>query len=727
MDDAATSRAPIDGEPRAHVRGVALALAGALAFAGALAPAAADQNTGQNSVQHAVRDAAVARWLGLLGARAPDDRRRAERGLVALLEPRDAALLVAAAQRDDAEVKARLASVLASAPRHLGLAVALNRAGGSAADVGRRALLGQLAAWKPGLEMPPVARRELTARLAEIAFEQRTELLSLPAELDPREAFGLLARRGSLPAALVVDPELARAAPFEPSTGPAIVATWEEHLQRIAGVRGVALDGARARGENPRDPDPILWLRLARPPSAGGASGAEQLVAWLGALDDPSPGHARAAAIALAASGWPAALDLLAQRWTLLRDGAALDGLLAAAARGRAHGVLARPAAIAQLLAEMDTAFAGGAAPAALERARALAGIIPIGPDGTDLAAGVAEGFDGASGAGRLARMGILRHMAAGGPRVRALGADVLSAPEGVHAPRLLFEAVLLRALWAEPGQGGPAVPGAPAALLRAPVDRHEERALARALGAAQLAPPEAWRDPAALPAALAPGARLVVLDQWLCAGETAVAARHGAAFLGSSAGGETARRDGRLSELADFLEEWRAGGEGARLGAFAAGVGAILGGGEGAEALALALGLLPKERHSPVLDALARDAGGVHRIDPARLADLAAGPVGTQARAALLDQMRSAAPDADAARAQALRDALVRAERRLQARGMDNDVVQLRFAATAIGREHRTGELGRQILGLSRGAALPRPVRHLDREEWALSGVSPR
>ncbi len=71
MDDAATSRAPIDGEPRAHVRGVALALAGALAFAGALAPAlalvfaraasaaarapaAADQNTGPSTGQNSV-------------------------------------------------------------------------------------------------------------------------------------------------------------------------------------------------------------------------------------------------------------------------------------------------------------------------------------------------------------------------------------------------------------------------------------------------------------------------------------------------------------------------------------------------------------------------------------------------------------------------------------------------------------------------------------------------
>lgn len=644
-------------------------------------------------------------------------RALAERRLGQSLGPEHAPLLAEWALVGDSETRARLASALVHAPRHLGLALELARQAGPAAEVGQQALLGHIAAWEEGLDLPLLARRELDERLDRWADDRRSKRLRLPADLEPRAALELLGRRAGFGLPLIVDPELARAAPFPAIAAEPLGGSALDLLRAIAGARGLALDAAQAKPERENDPPTLLWLRLVRAPAQGRGSGAEQLLTWLGALDGATPAVARASAQALALSGWPAALDLLAERWLARRDAAAESGLLAAAAVGRPHGVLLSEETVAELVARLDRALAGSDAEraAGAEIALALAGLPARAPSGADLGAVLAADFDAAPPRAQRARLAALVHMGAGTDPVRALLASVLGAGEGTYDPQILKEALRVRAGLYEPRRGGVERLGAPRALLGAVGAAGGPSAveLGRWLVDAELLPPEAWRDPAALPADLPRGAAIAVLQQWLGAGNLPAAASHLAALLEDA---------GNLDPLGSHLESWRVGGDGDRLAALLAALRNPAAGAPAVDAarledLSLAVGLLPEERHRAVLDRLLA-ADTPH---PVQLAQLVVGPVGVRARVALVGRLREALETATPAEARVLAAAVIAAERRLTASGADEELAELRFALSTLARTGRETPLGAALLSIGRADSLVRPLLDLGREEAGL------
>ncbi|MBI1381278.1 MAG: hypothetical protein GC161_09325 [Planctomycetaceae bacterium] len=642
-------------------------------------------------------------------------RALAERRLGQSLGPEHAPLLAEWALAGDSETRARLASALVHAPRHLGLALALARQDGPAAEVGQQALLGHIAAWEEGVDLPLLARRELDARLDRWADDRRSKRLRLPADLEPRAALELMGRRADFGLPLIVDPELARAAPFLPIAAEPLDGSAVDLLRAIAGARGLALDAAQAKPERENDPPALLWLRLVRAPAQGRGSGAEQLLTWLGALDGGTPAVARASAQALALSGWPAALDLLAERWLARRDPAAEAGLLAAASVGRPHGVLLTEGAVAELVARLDRALAGSDGASGAELGVALAGLPARAPSGADLGAVLAADFDAAPPRAQRARLAALVHTGAGTDPVRALVARVLGAEEGVYDPQTLKEALRVRAGLFEPRGGGVERVGAPRTLLRAVGGAGGASAveLGRWLVEAELLPPEGWRDPAALPADLSRGAKIAVLQQWLGAGDLPAAAAHLTVLMEDA---------GNLDPLAAHLEPWRVGGDGDRLAALLA---VLRQPAEGAPAvdavllddLALALGLLPEERHRAVLDRLLAS----ETPHPVRLAQLVAGPMGVRARVVLVGRMRDALETATPAEARVLASAVIAAERRLTAAGLDGELAELRFALSTLSRTGRETALGAALLSIGRADGLVRPLLDLGREEAGL------
>lgn len=344
------------------------------------------------AVEARARNADLAQQLRALSASTAAERSAAARWLSGHLTSADLATLREALLAGDAEVGRWITFALGERDMHLGLALALARdSDARLQDIGREAITELALRWSPGLDRAPKRGKDLledlenvgAAPIAQSTFGSVGALVDRVARLawdGPRVA---------------VDPRVAAASSntrvVEVTAAPLefVLAVASAHDAELVGFG--ALDG---------DDVPVRWLCVT-PKSFATESGSARLIAWLfDAADVARPERRAPAAIALAESGWPAALGWLEERAagdraTGERDDVAFDALCVAAARGQVARAFSDPDVRRELFERMRRELArenaaGDARAEALARALGAAG--PFGPNGEDLAAQLLEG-----------------------------------------------------------------------------------------------------------------------------------------------------------------------------------------------------------------------------------------------------------------------------------------------------------------------------------------------
>jgi hypothetical protein len=452
-----------------------------------------------------------------LGSPDADTRFRAERWLAAFLSDSDLADVAAALQNGTPATRDAVVRILASEDGLFGLAALV--ASDVTPDVARHgfaALVGQAARWSPALLGAPLADGDLPpdlgrgARDDEVDFAPRSITLALD-----RGGFADLIERidrlALAPLPIVLDPELhpgVRRGLAEPVRPPRrVTAPWTEVLstelarQRLTlRVHGFgpydarSLDGGerptQAAGDVRADeamellreaadtPNQACFLWLGLRGRGAEAPASERLAAWVTAVASTGgdPARREASARALASVRWPAATQWLALRWLATGDPAALEGTLAALARGHAEPRLATAAVVRALLDEVDRRLAvdtPGSQRFAERVGRALAALSPVDVDGQPLVDAVLAGFDRADATGRWARLVILEGQRRRAPQAAAL-ARALLADVATPAPLAVQALATLRVVDVVAGGGSDQRSGAapfvarPGALLAA-------------------------------------------------------------------------------------------------------------------------------------------------------------------------------------------------------------------------------------------------------------------
>jgi len=387
--------------------------------------------------------------LGRLASSRAGERESAQRWLAVHLEPEDQRLVADTARDGDAETRRRLVRALSGDDRHLELIVRLcDDIGQPARKLGREALTELVLAWLPGLDDAPLSAEDLIAERA----ERTAEIFALDARLETlAERLERLARHTDLGVPLVITPELL--AEDVPSLRPALVGTALEILSATVQTEGLSLAGV-GRGAEIEGPAVLVIDRRGR---ARLESGFQRVEEWCLDVRRGGP-ESRAASLALAGSGWPAALAWLETRAlhgppSPGRD-AALEGLLAAARQGFVAPGLTGTEVRRMLLQRGDTWLAAGES--AMRRrgeglARALAELGPRTPAGDDCGALLLEDWPlDASEAVHWLRLVALEGQRSPGAKLAARAAAI--AADSKHSPSLRIQA--LRALAAAGGDG---------------------------------------------------------------------------------------------------------------------------------------------------------------------------------------------------------------------------------------------------------------------------------
>lgn len=328
------------------------------------------------------------------------ERLAAQRWLAVNLRRDDFPLVAEAARVGQPEVSRRLSQALAADGRHLPLAMLLlTDLEPQVSDLGERAVVGMIDAWSASARDQVLRRFELP----EVWRTRWPRVLSLDAEAgNLAQIVDRLDRLGAGPVPLVLDPSLdpdvRRNIPDRQRVRDRLEGSWTLILQQLTATHHVSFEvfGFRAEGEEEFERS-RAFVRIAKRGDEGDADSVRHLMDWCrGVVREQDRRWNTACARALASTGWPAALAWLEERWVLLGDPAALEGLLTAAGRGRVAPVLARPARMRALLAEADgrlAARADGARLFAERVARALAASGPSGPGGEALADVLLEGW----------------------------------------------------------------------------------------------------------------------------------------------------------------------------------------------------------------------------------------------------------------------------------------------------------------------------------------------
>ncbi|QDV06416.1 hypothetical protein Poly30_19250 [Planctomycetes bacterium Poly30] len=322
----------------------------------------------------------------------------------------------------------RLSVILGGDDRLLGFAVQLAADGHPAVrPVGKDALIAQLNRWSRSALSEPsngafdVPRQELGLP------EPMLQRASFRVALDPNgtepdaatdssgaSAFDLLDRRGGAPVPIVVDPSFVERMARRPAVrlGAArIEGSWDELLEQLCVIHDGAfqLQGYRYPGEvfpsdrveaGDEQPPARAWIHVVQrgttqlAPEGRGLRelGAERIAAWCrDVITEGNLIRQSAAARALGVLDWPAAVHWLEQRWAWYGDVVALEGLMAAAARGRVAPSLQDPRCLRSIL---DLVERDARSLASLAEARSLA-LAPETIQGTgDAYAASARGFE---------------------------------------------------------------------------------------------------------------------------------------------------------------------------------------------------------------------------------------------------------------------------------------------------------------------------------------------
>jgi len=466
-------------------------------------------------------DEGVEHWLSELSAARAQDRSRAERELAARLGARDLDRLRATTQAGTAEVRRRIAAALGADERHIDLSASMasDRAP-EISEIGRDALRELIARWSPGYSDPALERGEVRLKLR----EKSERVFSLDASANGADlalALDELDRAADSAPPLVIDSALAFSAPraFHPNTD------FEGPLERVldglarandVGFVGFAFDAELGASARP-------WILVTSRADDGAIPAAERITTWCVAIAEApdaqrtsAPEIARnakrsAAARALAALDWPAALFWLEQRWRGGADADALDGIVLAAGRGRVVGSLLDSHVQESLYAEMDAAArrrdsAGDRR--AEEIARALAAAGSSGAAGEDLGA-VALANRGASARETWMRLVVLELTKSASPLVLPFVDALIASTSANEAPNasesereaLRFQALRTRAASAH-GQPLSAPLADPRSLFEWAAARGELDELVRCLAVSSAAFPTEWRDPDRWPSA---------------------------------------------------------------------------------------------------------------------------------------------------------------------------------------------------------------------------------
>ncbi len=285
----------------------------------------------------------------------------------------------------------RMSVILGADDRLLGMAIQLAGDGRSSVQaVGEKAILAQLSRWSRSVLAEPSSGVYDVPRQRVPLPGPLLERASFQVSLDPNgsapdsaafssgaSAFDLLDRRGGAPLPIVVDPAFVERMARRPAVrlGAArIDGSWSEVLEQLCAIHDGAyqLQGYRFPDEvfssdpftgGDELPPARAWIhvvqrgttQLAPPGRDLRKTGAQAIVEWCrsaGAEGDLI--RQGAAARALAVLGWPAAIHWLERRWAWYGDVSALEGLMAAAARGRVASSLQDPRCLRSILSLVE-------------------------------------------------------------------------------------------------------------------------------------------------------------------------------------------------------------------------------------------------------------------------------------------------------------------------------------------------------------------------------------
>ncbi|MEM1451133.1 MAG: hypothetical protein AAF957_21595 [Planctomycetota bacterium] len=482
-----------------------------------------------------VVDGRIDRLVRDLGAADVATRERAQ-GELSLLLVRGgtASDLAEALERAVPEARRRVTVSIGADDRLLGLAVRLAASGDEAvARVGRAAIESQLTRWSlSAFDEPSTAVYDKDRQERELPDSWRNRV-AFRISVDPNAggavaAFDRFDRLGLGPAPVVLDPMVAERMIRRPS--PAVRArrvdgSWTEVLQVLCEVHDAAyqVQGYRYPGERrasdavaAEGDDDILfprpWIHVVARGTTERAHlgrdlrrrGGSFVVDWcLTAQREGNLVRQSAAARALAAIDWPAAIAWFERKWLASGDVVALEGLMASAARGRVAPALQQSASVRKVLdlvdrearevEELQRALSEALAPETVyaarqayeeavrevdERARrladGLAGLAPIasgaGPNapGTPLLPVFLEGFESAPPNGRWVRLVAMEGLGLTSRRAVDAAARVLRGELQARSRRQALRTMLVALpLRRDTAAAPPAVLSDPLALFR--------------------------------------------------------------------------------------------------------------------------------------------------------------------------------------------------------------------------------------------------------------------
>jgi hypothetical protein len=471
-------------------------------------------------------------------------RDQAERELASSLEPEDLGTVAERAAAGAVELRSRLENALASDGRHLELCVLLAADGqAQARELGERSFARQVTSWCGHSELPPRSASALLVELDRIAPEVCSARLDARPFAEECERLMRLAgselrlELQSAPVGLALDPdwELERGLGGAAAPGPSRTGTFAQLLAENA-------RGERARlvayGVESRAP----WIAVVPEGTdrgRGPSDGRALLLDWCRLLADSAQPEDRrsAAARALAGTGWPDALTWLERRWLARDDGAALDGLLLAAGRGRVVPSLAGREGFQRALRRSERCLAESDL-ARARRAAAGLGRVPsaVGRSGSPDEWLLAD-WGSTDVRGREWRLAIVAGLGRAPAAWRARLAESVCRGQDFDGVDDLFE--LLRVLaGTQPAQPVPASPlRADAALLEAARAREGLDLFLNWVARANLAPAPALGDSAQVPAHWDDEPRWALIEWWSRSpGGSSVAANLLRAWLATAA-----------------------------------------------------------------------------------------------------------------------------------------------------------------------------------------------
>jgi len=310
-----------------------------------------------------------------------------------------------------------------------------------------------------------------------------------------------------------------------------LVGTWDELVLQLGEIYRVSLGG---HGFAP-DPEKMKGQRFLRFCSATQLAqpSTEVLINWCAVVAGEGALPMRvAAARALAATGWDAALDWLSIRVESSADQAALEGLLAAAAEGRVARAFGSEELLRSMLrtaeADLEAGDTQGRARRILAAARSLRS---RGPGGVGRAQVILDGWNHATLSGRWLRLALLSRMRS--PDGCAQSRSILGQAD---QPAVLYQQALRTWVAGSAGVAGLQLPelAAPELLFGAHANLAEAMDTARRLSLAGFVPPSAWAEPSGLPSVFGHVDRAAVFGWFVMAGVEQASADHWRHLLGA-------------------------------------------------------------------------------------------------------------------------------------------------------------------------------------------------